>query len=295
MNKTRIFSLTLIAALTAGCAGVKTQGPALKNPAPKLAQAKDTLKKKKPSVNMPQTLGGIVSSDSWIVYPEKQQEEFKGRVSYDNGVYVFRSDYALSDRAKNTFSAAGNIYIKQAEKGSPVYEARADKGFYNYKTANGRLTANPGRFVHLVYTDVNGTATRAQARKAAFNVNAQTYNLYEDVTVTRPTQQGTATVKADRVSARQADQYAVLEGNASLSTPQYSLTADTIVLDGKNNQSYAYGSRALARGTTEQGTFALIADRAEAENESKKIRFTGNVQGWLVSDEINQADVNDKF
>ena len=41
--------------------------------------------------------------------------------------------------------------------------------------------------------------------------------------------------------------------------------------------------------------FAVIADRAEAENETRLLSLKGKVQGWLVSDEINKAEINDKF
>ena len=109
MKITRLFILFSIPWLAAACATVKQEGPAVPAPGPKISRAKDALKRKTPKFNAPQTLGGLIASDSWTVYPEKQQEEFKGHVSYDNGVYTFRADYALSDRAKSTFSAAGNI------------------------------------------------------------------------------------------------------------------------------------------------------------------------------------------
>lgn len=295
MKITRLFILFSIPWLAAACATVKQEGPAVPAPGPKISRAKDALKRKTPKFNAPQTLGGLIASDSWTVYPEKQQEEFKGHVSYDNGIYTFRADYALSDRAQSTFSAAGNIYIKQAEKNGPLYEVKADDGHYNYKTGKGRLSARKNRFVYLTYQDAQGTATHAQARKAEFDTNTKTYRLYQDVTITRPTPAGTATVTAERVLARQNDQYAVLEGGVQLSTPQYTMTADTLVMDGKNNKSYAFGSRTLLQGQTEQGQFAVIADRAEAENETRLLSLKGKVQGWLVSDEINKAEINDKF
>lgn len=295
MKITRLFILFSIPWLAAACATVKQEGPAVPAPGPKISRAKDALKRKTPKFNAPQTLGGLIASDSWTVYPEKQQEEFKGHVSYDNGVYTFRADYALSDRAQSTFSAAGNIYIKQAEKNGPLYEVKADDGRYNYKTGKGRLSARKNRFVYLTYQDAQGTATHAQARKAEFDTNTKTYRLYQDVTITSPTPAGTATVTAERVLARQNDQYAVLEGGVKLSTPQYTMTADTLVMDGKNNKSYAFGSRTLLQGKTEEGQFAVIADRAEAENETRLLSLKGKVQGWLVSDEINKAEINDKF
>lgn len=91
MKITRLFILFSIPWLAAACATVKQEGPAVPAPGPKISRAKDALKRKTPKFNAPQTLGGLIASDSWTVYPEKQQEEFKGHVSYDNGVYTFRA------------------------------------------------------------------------------------------------------------------------------------------------------------------------------------------------------------
>lgn len=296
MNKSAIiFCLFLAGVLTTGCASVKVQGPVLKNPAPKVAAVQEKAKKEKPSFSLPQTLGGAISSDSWIIYPDKEQEEFKGHVLYDNGTYVFQADYALSDRKKSTFSASGNVFVKQAPPQGPVYEVWADSGFYNYESQKGVLQSQPNKFVRLHYTDTDRVLTRAQARKADFDVQKQTYNLYTDVTLRRPTQFGLATVTADKLSVRQKDEYALLQGNAKVTTPNHSLSAQTIEFDGKNDRSYAYGSRVLGTGKTEEGIFSIIADRAELANTSRKIAFKGKVAGWVVSDEINKSEVNDKF
>ena len=64
---------------------------------------------------------------------------------------------------------------------------------------------------------------------------------------------------------------------------QRTLEAETIVYDGAQNASYAYGARPLVHGTTEQGTFAVIADKVSADNEGNKITLDGKVQGWMVS------------
>ncbi len=77
------------------CHPVRISGPAVPTLYPKAAvtQAKKSLAPKKISVsNMPEVLGGIIQSDSWVIYKDKQQEEFKGHVSYDSERYVFRAD-----------------------------------------------------------------------------------------------------------------------------------------------------------------------------------------------------------
>ena len=77
-----------VTALLSGCRTVRTQGPEVKVPPtkPRLMQAKHSLKQKTSATKMPQVLGGLVQSDSWVIYKDKEQEEFKGHVSYDNGI-----------------------------------------------------------------------------------------------------------------------------------------------------------------------------------------------------------------
>ena len=86
-----------------------------------------------------------------------------------------------------------------------------------------------------------------------------------------------------------------LSGGAELSDSQRTLVADTIIYDGEHNYSTASGSRPLLSGTSEQGTFAIIADKVQADNEGRQITLDGKVQGWVVSPQLNDAEINDKF
>lgn len=280
-----------------GCRTVRAQGPEIKIPPAKkqLTQAKRNFKQKATVKKMPEVLGGLVQSDSWVIYKDKQQEEFKGHVSYDNGTYRFRSDYALSERALNRFTAKGHVYLRQAEKNAPEYQAYADYARYNYKTQKGLLTANKGKQIRLIYTDKkNGTAT-AYAQKAGFDLNKQLFILEGNVRVVRDTPQGPQTLTADKATYHQAKNHLLLEGGASASDSLRTLEADTIIYDGNNNESYAYGSRPLVHGTSEEGTFAIIADKVQSDNEGKKIILDGKVQGWAVSPRLNEASANTKF
>lgn len=299
----RKFSLFLLAILPAvcflsGCKTMRAEGPAIKLPPakPRIEQAKHSLQNKKDAAaKLPPVLGGLVSSDSWVIYKDKQQEEFKGNVSYDNGVYSFRSDYALSERAQNRFSARGNVYLKQAEPGGPVYQAYADDARYNYHTQKGVLNANKGKKIRLIYTDGGQEPVTAYAKKASFNLADEIFVLEGDVRVERPTPEGLQTLTAQKATVRQAQNHMLLEGGAALADPQRTLRAETIVYDGNNNQSYAYGSRPLLSGKSEQGTFAIIADKVQSDNEGRKVVMDGKVQGWVVSPKLNDSAINDKF
>lgn len=299
MNK-RSFLLTFFcsALLVSGCKTVRIEGPAVKVPAakPRLEQAKQSLKSKKTSAaQIPPVLGGLISSDSWVIYKDKEQEEFKGNVSYDNGTYSFRSDYALSERALNRFTAKGNVYLKQAAPGEPVYEAYADSATYNYQNKKGTLTAANKKRLRLIYREAKNQPVTAYARKATFDLEKGIFVLEGNVLVERPDVQGKQTLRAQKATYLQPANHLTLEGGATASDQQRTLQAQTIIYDGTKNYSYAYGSRPLLTGTSEQGTFAIIADRVQSDNEGNTVTMDGKVQGWIVSPMINDAAVNDKF
>lgn len=281
-----------------GCKTVRAEGPEIPAPAakPRLAAAKQNFQnKRKKATEIPPVLGGVVQSDSWVIYKDKQQEEFTGNVSYDNGSYAFKADYALSERALSRFSARGRVWLRQTERDGSFYEAYADSARYNYKTQKGWLAANRGKTVKLVLTDEKKQTVTAYAGKVSFDLNEKIFVLQNNVRVERPTPEGLEILTADKATYKQAENYALLEGGAKATDSQRTLEAETIVYDGAQNASYAYGARPLVHGTTEQGTFAVIADKVSADNEGNKITLDGKVQGWMVSPQLNESAVNSKF
>ena len=286
-------------ALSAGaCSPVRINGPAAPtlHPKPAVTQAKKSLVPNKLSVShMPEVLGGIIKSDSWVIYKDKQQEEFKGHVSYDSEQYVFRADEALSDRARGIFQASGDVFLRHNAPNGVFYQAQATNGFYNYRTQKGELVADGKNRVKLVYRDEKQQTVTGFASRVKFDLNKRVYVLEGRVRVERPSAQGMQVITARKMTLRQDPAYALLEGNATVQDEQRTLTADTLIYDGAENISRAYGGRVLARGTTERGPFAIIADQIRSDNDGKKIELDGQVQGWLVSPQINEAKFNEKF
>lgn len=289
------FLILLSGALIVGaCSSVKVETPALQVP-PQVSRVKEARHqlqaKKQTAKEIPPVLGGLVESDSWIIYKDKQQEEFSGNVSYDNGTYKFKADYVLSERAKSRLTARGNVYLRQTDSDGSFYEAFADKAQYNYKTQKGEVWSPKNAPVKLIYGDAKKQISTALADHITFDLDTNTFELTGDVRLERPSaENGTQHLRADRVFIRQSDNFIRLEGNAALSDDKNALSADRLVYDGKNNQAYGEGGRVLARGTTEQGTFAIIADKAESDSEGNTIVLNGKVQGWLVSPELKKAE-----
>ena len=298
MRNAAFYVLCLVSVLAlSACRATRVTLPdtATVHPKPALTKAKKSLTPKAPTRQLPPVLGGLIQSDSWVIYKDKQQEEFVGNVSYDNGAYIFRAGYALSDRKNNTFTARQNVFLKQNNPDGTFYQAEADYARYNYNTQQGALSCAGKKQVRLTYLDENAQTVTALAQRVKIDLNQKIYVLEKDVKITRPTPQGTQVITAQKVTLKQLENYALLEGDAALTDGKRTLTADTILYDGQHNTSYAYGARPLTYGSTEQGTFAVIADKIQSDAQGHVIHLDGQVQGWLVSPQINNSDINTKF
>ncbi len=291
----------LLSLCLCGCFSVKDkEGPVIANKLPDVQQSvqqhKQTLQKSAPTASFPDMLGGVLLSDTWTVYQDKAEEEFEGNVRYDNAQYIFRADYALSQRKQNRFTARGNVYIRHNDQNNVWYELYAHEVVYNYKTGLGTAKSSKKQPIKLVYHTEKDDLVTAYAQRAEIDTKKEIYQLSGNAIVIHTNAQGnTVTLKADKMSVRKQDQYALLQGNASVENEQYHFQAKTLEYDGVAQQAYAYGDRPLATGSTKDGTFAIIADKVTAQTDSRKIHLEGNIQGWVVSDKINQSKANESF
>ena len=296
----RLLWLLPACAVLGGCFSLQEEKP-LAVPAPRLSAAQaaagqkaQQLKEKKDKAKeFPTVLGGVVFSDRWVVYTAKEEEEFEGNVHYDNGTYAFRSDYALSQRKKNLFTARGHVFARTTDENGTLYTLQADRARYNYATGQGQASAQGKNPITLTYQTAAGDRVTARAQKAEFDTRQKIYILSGAAFITYQNAAGEeSTLQADRITARQQDPYALLEGNAEVKNADYTLQADTLEYDGKNQMAYAYGQRPLAQGKTEDGTFAIIADKVTAQTATRQIKLSGRVQGWAVSDKLNRSKTN---
>ena len=293
MNGYKLFLFLVFSFLAACTPKVQVTQDQVETPVVnRLKIAKQSLQAKRATrQEIPSVLGGIVQSDNWTVYRDKQQEEFSGHVFYDNGTYTFKSDYALSERAHNRLTAKGNVYLKQKESNGTTYEIYAHTARYNYKTQQGTLKArNASTPVKLIYTPTNEQPVTATAQKVTFDLDKRIFTLEGNVHLEHNTPQGPQTLSARKAYLKQMEEYIQLEGNAVLSDSLRFLEAETIIYDGAHNESYASGNRPLLHGSTEQGTFAIIADKVSSDAEGNKVMLDGKVQGWFVSPQVNQVD-----
>lgn len=289
---------SLVFTFLSACTTIKKEGPVIAAPAPKarLDAAKTSLKnKKQKAMEVPPVLGGLVQSDSWVIYKDKQEEEFKGNVSYDNGTYQFRADYALSQRTKHLFTARGHVFLRQNEPDGSFYQANCNQARFNYNTQKGTFSSPAKSRVILTFQDSKKQISTAYAQHVSFDLITKVFVLEGNVFMERISEQGTHTLQASKVTFKQLEDYVLLEGDAKLSDGERTLEAQIIEYDGQHDTSSARGDRPLAYGKTEQGTFAIIADKVQSDASGNKIHLDGKVQGWVVSPQLNDEKINSKF
>jgi len=294
--------LVATALLLSGCFSLKNKStttpatPTLPNVKQTINNQKQTLKSSAPTVALPDMLGGVLTSDSWTVYQDKAEEEFEGNVRYDNEQYIFQADYALSQRKKNLFTARGNVYVRHNDKNDIWYELYAHEVVYNYQTGIGIAKSAKKQPVRLVYHTDKGDLITATAKRAEIDTHKEIYQLIDHAVITRTDSKAmTITLKADKIFVYKQDQHALLQGHASIENEQYRFQAKNLEYDGLAQQAYAYGDRPLATGTTQDGTFAIIADKVTAKTDTHNVHLDGNIQGWVVSEKINQSKANETF
>ncbi len=295
-----LFSLGAATLLLGGCFSLTDkQAPEIKVPDTAAAVQANTQQKaeqKKPTFTMPDTLGGVVSSDSWIVHQDTHEEEFQGNVKYDSDVYVFRAGYVLSQRDKNKISAQNSMYVRKNEPDGSWYELYADNVSYNYQTGKGRAQAAGNKRVKVIYTNAQKEVITAWAKRIDFDTETEIYELTGRAEIQQKDLQGQVnTLRANRILARQKDQYALLQGKAQASNNDYTLHAHMMEYDGVSRQARAAGDRPLAQGNTDNGTFAIIADEVQADTTTHNLHLQGQVQGWVVSDAISSSAANKNF
>ena len=285
-------------AALAGCYTVRAPLPdtkAVSHTAKRTWQTKkEGLKTKHTPAAWPESLGGLLQSDEWTLYKDKEQEEFNGHVFYDNGVYTFKAGHARSDRKHKTVTARGNVYLKEQQTQDTSYQAQADWGTYHYQTGQGRLRSTSKNPVKLILTEPAQTVT-ATAKQVDFDTTARVFTLTGNVQVTRTTQDGTQTLQADKMTLRQDEDYIHLDGNAVLSDGLRTLHANSVVYNGAQDQAHATGARPLVTGSAEPGSFAVIADEISSDAQGNVIQLNGRVQGWLVSPQLNEHKLNSQF
>ncbi|MDR1684374.1 MAG: hypothetical protein LBR90_02795, partial [Elusimicrobiota bacterium] len=157
------------------------------------------------------------------------------------------ADRVLSKRAQHSYLIEGNIYAARNEAGAKT-ELWADKIFYNRLEDRGRAEANKNKQLRLAYAP-------ARAR----------YDLYAD-----------ALEFEDKFDLFKA------AGSVELADADNTLYAQNMRYRVSTGFFEAWGFRPLFIGFSDEGDYALKADKIEAFTQQGKITARGNAQGWIT-------------
>ncbi|MDR0735047.1 MAG: LptA/OstA family protein [Elusimicrobiota bacterium] len=199
--------------------------------------------------NMAALLGGMVQSDSWIIRRDKAEEEFIGNVRYDNDLYKIRADRGLSQRALRVYTLQGNVYAAREDKTSKEY-IKADKIFYDQARDSGYALPKKNAQLELGHDVKNG---------------GPAYRLY-----------------GDRLDFRAKFTSYKLSGWAELGDEDNTLYSREMAFDLNTGIFQASGGRPLLTGFTDDGDYAIAADKITADTRARRYSAQGRVQGWVA-------------
>lgn len=198
--------------------------------------------------NLSALLGGLVSSDNWIIRKDKLEEEFVGNVRYQNDIYDIRADKALSRRAAQTYQLEGNVSARRSDIDYTASIA-AGKIFYDNRAKSGYARGDGKNQVSIFY--------QPQGAKA--------YTLYGD-------------------QINFSDSFAAYHaaGNAELDDFDNTIYAGQMAYNTQSGVFEAWQNRPLVLGFSDEGDYALQADKISANVHTGSYTAAGRVQGWLV-------------
>ncbi|MCL2888074.1 MAG: hypothetical protein FWF35_02015 [Elusimicrobia bacterium] len=230
----------------------------------------------------PGLLGGMLKSDSWVIRKDAQQEEFKGNVSYDSGLYKLKSDYALSDRAKNTFTLDGNVYLMNKDTAGAMTELYSKNAVFNTLTQQGRAAAYPQKPLQIFYTVPDIYKVEAQGKTLNIDGKKQTLELKDNVKIKYTEPYDFALAFADTAFIDRAKNTARLTGNAELDNKNYTARAEDIFYDGAAGLITVTGNYPLFTMVNDDASAALQSDKVTVNTVTKNVEASGRISGWVA-------------
>ncbi len=199
----------------------------------------------------PKAEGSVVRSDKWIIRREKGEEEFQGNVSYRQGGYRFKSDWALYRKKKGHWKARGNVYGSKTGDNGAKTECYADRGEYFQDTGQGAVFSDEGARVEVSYCGPD---------------------------------HGTWRSYSDRATLNEPESLMTLLGNVLIKSATMQAMSDNAVYDNIESVLTLSGGYPVAYGTAageDDYVFAIQGETIKFYRKPEKMTAYGKVQGWL--------------
>ncbi len=228
----------------------------------------------------PGLLGGMLKSDSWKIYKDKQTEEFEGNVRYDSEFYKLRAAKAVSNRADNIFTLNKNVYLFNKDVAGTTAEVTADNIVFNLNTAQGTAREGNKTPLKIVYTTA-GNTLEANGKTGVFNTAKETLNLKDNVKIKYTAPEDFILAFANTAFIDRKNEVLDLSGNVSLDSREYSVQAHNVKMDNKANYLIISGGRPVVSATKENFDIAMQSEKIEMDTLNKKIKAQGRINGWI--------------
>ncbi|WP_424244936.1 lipopolysaccharide assembly outer membrane protein LptD (OstA) [Elusimicrobium posterum] len=229
----------------------------------------------------PGLLGGMLKSDKWVIKKDLQQEEFTGNVSYNSTLYKLRSDYALSDRKKDTFTLRGNVYLYNKTLQGETLELFSDKAFYNNAKRTAQASASNKELLKIIYDLPENYKITAEGKNLALDFKKETSALDKEVKVEYETKEDFTLAFADKAFFNNLSKTGFLEGNVEIDNKEYSVFAHRIDFNQNTSDITVSGGYPLVTMDNKDATLALQSDTITVNTQTRKANAAGRVSGWI--------------
>ncbi|KAF0126573.1 MAG: hypothetical protein FD189_933 [Elusimicrobia bacterium] len=200
-------------------------------------------------------MGSVVKSDSWSMDRNADTEHFTGNVSFSNPAYTLRADEAVYYRGRQEWRVKGKVAVRRLLEDGSTVDLACHRGRYaeNGEKAEFFRGAEP---VRAAYTATDGRSLRA---------------------------------RSDRLLASGAESLMTFEKDFSLVSENIVIVSSRAVYDNIAASFLITGDRPLAAGINEDYNFAMAADRLLFFRDSRDMKASGRVAGWVKDKEAADA------
>jgi hypothetical protein len=192
-------------------------------------------------------MGSVVKSDSWSMDRNTDTEHFTGNVSFSNPGYSLRADEALYYRGRREWNVKGRVAVRRLLEDGSTVDLSCQRARYSEDGEKAELFRGADQ-VRSVYTAKDGRRLKAGS---------------------------------DRLRASGAEGLMTFEKDFSLASENVLIVSSSAVYDNAAASFLITGDRPLAAGVNEDYNFAMSADRLLFFRDSRDMKASGGVTGWV--------------
>ncbi|HBE87766.1 MAG TPA: hypothetical protein DDW67_01300 [Elusimicrobia bacterium] len=200
-------------------------------------------------------MGSVVKSDSWSMDRNTDTEHFSGNVSFSHPGYSLRADEAVYYRGRQEWNIKGRVAVRRLLEDGSTVDLSCHRARYAETGERAELFRGT-EAVRSVYTAPDGRRLKA---------------------------------RSDRLLASGEENVMTFEKDFSLASENIVIVSSRAVYDNAAASFLITGDRPLAAGVNEDYNFAMSADRLLFFRDSRDMRASGSVAGWVKDKEAADA------